>query len=303
MTSIRPLESQLHAVPLALLLRSASDRGKVGDGLNVSARKATGGASPFDLTPTPSGHWVAHHLRGLKIDVAQDPARWLVEGRAFDFSIEDRERRYLPMRFSAPLPRRNALVWPGWAGVNRARIAPLLPPGSGPSFVPDFMPVFPSSSVTASRSAAQVLAHLAVRDTGGATRPACWALMTVSFGTEVVGIGLSDARGAIVVSFGNPPMPSQTPAQAAAGRATVTWPLQIRVYCSDLGDADRPDQPPPDFADIIAQLETSPRFAMATIQGAQPALGDQTLTLGEPLVLRTRTSPTQFASSLFLKPV
>lgn len=303
MTNIKVLETQLHMVPLALLLRNAADRGTVGEGLEIKASRSIKGASKFDLIPTPSGHWVAHKLRGTTVEVAEDPSRWTTDGKLYDFSVEDPDRRFLPMRFKAPLPRRNALVWPGWAGVNRSRIAPLLPPGSGASFVPDYLPVFPSSSAPTSRATARIIAHMAVRETGGATRSACWALMTVSFASKVIGLGLSDGRGAISVSFGYPPMPTPTPAEAAAGRDAVTWDVKVRVYSTDLGDPNKPDDPPPDFADIIAQLAKPPRFVMGSIAGSQPALPDQKLTLGQPLILRTKTSTTQFASSLFMKPV
>jgi hypothetical protein len=165
------------------------------------------------------------------------------------------------------------------------------------------MPLFPSVAAGGSNASARLFAHLAIRETGGAAfRDAAWALMTVSFGSTVVGIGLSDARGAIMASFAYPPMPSQTPAEAAAGRDTVTWPVRVRIYCTELSAPADDKNSPPDFAAIIAQLAAPPRVAMATIMGGQPALGDQTLTLGQPLVLRTKLSGNQFASSLFLKP-
>lgn len=302
MSSLRSPDTIILPVPLALMLRSAADRKPVGEGLRVRAELASGASRPFDLQTVPSGYWAAHQIPGIPADVALDPSRWVADGALYNFNVEDENGRYLPMRFSAPLPRRNALIWPGWAGLDRGRLAPLLPPASGASFVPDYLTLFPSSSAGGSQATARVLAHLAVRETGGATRSACWAMMSVSFGSTVVGLGMSDARGAISVHFAYPPMPAPTPAEAAAGRENVSWPVQIRVYCSELGDPDLPDDPPPDFASIIAQLETTPRVAMATIMGMQPPLGDQTLMLGQPLVLRTAVSGGQFAPSLFLKP-
>jgi hypothetical protein len=303
MSGVRVLERVTHAVPLGLLLRSAAGLDKVGDGLDIRAAGTANLARHFMLGSTPSAHWTAHVLPGTKADVAADPANWPTNALPYRFSISDRTSRYLPLRFDAPLPKRGSLVWPGWAGVNRGRIAPLLPPGSGASFVPDYMPLFPTVAAGGSNARARIIAHLAIRQTGGAViRDAAWALMTVSFGSTVVGIGLSDARGAIMASFGYPPMPSQTPAEAVLGRETVNWPVRVRIYCSELSSPVDDVNAPPDFAAIIAQLATVPRVAMSTIMGGQPALGDQTLTLGQPLVLRTRLSGNQFASSLFLKP-
>lgn len=302
MTALRILDRVNYSVPLGLLVRSASDRQKVGDGLTIRATNRINPARSFQLMSTPSGHWAAHLLPGTDAEVANNPALWEARAKPYRFDIGDSIGRYLPLRFDAPLPKRGSLVWPGWAGVNRSRIAPLLPPGSGASFVPDYLPLFPSVASSGSTGSARILAHLAVREIGGTTRDAAWALMTISFGSTVVGLGLADARGAITVGFGYPPMPSQTPAAAVLGRETVTWPVRARIYYSALGDPQNPDAPPPDFADIIAQLATTPRVAMATIMGGQPALGDQTLTLGQTLVLRTRLLGNQFASSLFLKP-
>ena len=302
MSSLRSPDSMVLPVPLALMLRSAADRRPVNEGLRIRAELASGTSRPFELQTVPSGYWVAHQIPGIPAEVAFDPARWLADGKPYAFSVEDPDGRYLPMRFGAPLPRRNALIWPGWAGLNRDRLAPLLPPGSGASFVPDYLPLFPSSSAPGSRATARLMANLAIRETGGATRPAAWAMMSVSFGAAVIGLGMSDARGAVAVHFAYPPMPTPTPAEAAAGRDNVSWQLQVRVHCSELGSADAPDAPPPDFAQIITQIEEPPRVVMATIMGAQPPLGDQTLVLGETLILRTALSGGQFASSLFLKP-
>lgn len=285
------------------MLRGAANLNRVGDGLDVRAASTTNLARHFALTATPSGHWAAHVLPGTGADTAANPASWQARAKPYRFSVLDRTGRFLPMRFDAPLPKRGSLVWPGWAGVNRVRIAPLLPPGSGASFIPDYMPLFPSVAAGGSNASARLFAHLAIRETGGAvTRDAAWALMTVSFGSAVVGIGLSDARGAIMASFAYPPMPPQTPAEAVAGRDAVTWPVRVRIYCSELSAPADDQSSPPDFGAIIAQLATTPRATMSTVMGAQPALGDQTLILGQPLVLRTRLSGNQFASSLFLKP-
>lgn len=302
MSQLNSPDKILLCVPVGLRIRSAADRVPVRVGLQVSAEHATNNRRKFDLLPTPSGFWTAHQLPGTSAELADDPVRWPAEAKPYKFSVVDNSRQYLPMRFRAPLPKRNALVWPGWAGVNRDRIAPLLPPGSASDFEPDYLPLFPSSSAGGSSATARVFAHLAVRHSVTDLRPACWALITISFGTKVIGIGMSDGRGAAMINFAYPTMPTPTPAEAAAGRSNVRWQVRADIYSTGLGNPENPDDPPPDFAQIIAQLATPPRVAMSTTQGPQPPLGEQTLALSEPLILRSRISPTQFASSLFLKP-
>ncbi|MEQ1537945.1 MAG: hypothetical protein ABL928_03380 [Sphingorhabdus sp.] len=302
MTQLNSPDKIVLFVPVGLAIRSAADRVPVRNGLHVSAEHATNTRRKFNLMPTPSGFWTAHQLPGTSAELADDPFRWVAEARPYKFSVVDQSRQYLPMRFQAPLPKRNALVWPGWAGVNRDRIAPLLPPGSAPDFEPDYLPIFPSTSASGSSATARILAHLAVRHSATDIRPACWALVTISFGAKVIGIGMSDSRGATMINFAYPSMPTPTPAEAAAGRSNVRWQIRADIYSTDLGNPKKPDDPPPDFSQIIAQLASSPRVAMSTTQGPQPPLGAQTLSLGEPLTLRSRNSPTEFASSLFLKP-
>jgi hypothetical protein len=302
MTQLNSPDKIVLPVPVGLAIRSAADRVPVRNGLQVSAEHATNNRRKFDLMPTPSGFWTAHQLPGTSAELVDDPSRWPAEARPYKFSVVDQSRQYLPMRFRAPLPKRNALVWPGWAGVNRDRIAPLLPPGSAPDFEPDYLPIFPSPSAGGSSATARIFAHLAVRHSPTDLRPACWALITISFDAKVIGIGMSDSRGATMINFPYPLMPKPTAAEAAAGRSNVRWQITADVYSTDLGDPQKPDDPPPDFSQIIAQLATPPRMAMSTTQAPQPALGPQTLSLGEPLTLRSRKSATEFASSLFLKP-
>jgi hypothetical protein len=95
----------------------------------------------------------------------------------------------------------------------------------------------------------------------------------------------------LVAAFGYPPYPAQTP--SSDPRPAITWPATISVYFDDLAD------PQPDLGLILKQLNGTAVTALAGLPAV--ALGPQNLTLGQPLVLRTALSPTETASSLYLK--
>ena len=290
-------------LPAGVRLRSAADRRVVDEGLEVDAVPAVGMGRSVRFGRVPSGHWVAHVLPGLAASVANDPASWDASARDYAFSVADVRGRFLPLRFSTPLPERGALAWPGWSGWNgtrRNRARPILPADADASTIPDYLPLFPAAGWTTQPALADVRAQLAIRETGGALRSAGWAAMTIGIGTSVIGLGVADGDGRVVVAFPYPPMPEQTPLEATQGRAEIAWQVRVRVYCRELAAALAPGEVP-DLQTILAQLDSPPIRALETIMGSQPQLSEQDLVLGRTLVLRTKLAGGQLSSSLFLK--
>jgi len=291
------------AVPAGMLLRSAADRRVVGAGLAIDAVPESGSRRPVRLAPVPSGRWVAHLLPGIPVEVANDPDDWEDTARPFRVAASDTEGRFLPLRFSAPFPARGTVRWPGWSGWNatrRSRARPILPPDADASTTPDYLPLFPGPGWAPEPGLADVRAQLAIRETGGALRSAAWAIATIGLGTTVIGLGVADGDGRLVVAFPYPPMPAQTPVEAAQGRMEIAWDVRVRLYCRELAAELEPGEIP-ELQDILAQLGDQPLRAMATIMGSQPQLPDQPLILGRTLVLRTALAGGKLSSSLFLK--
>ena len=290
-------------LPAGLRLRSAADRRTVDDGLAIDAAPTGGSRRPVRFRRVPSGHWVSHSLPGLSADLAQDPGGWAASGKSYGIAVADTRERFLPLRFSAALPSRGAIRWSGWGGWNgtrRNRARPILPPGADATTVPDYLPLFPAAGWTTQPGLADVRAQLFIRETGGALRSAGWAVATIGIGTNVIGLGLADGDGRLVVAFPYPPMPEQTPVEAVQGRAQIAWQVRVRVYCRELA-ADLEPGEVPELQTILAQLDHQPMRAMATIMGAQPQLPDQELVLGRTLVPRTALAGGQLSSNLFLK--
>lgn len=290
-------------LPAGMLLRSAADRRLVGSGLAIEAVPAIGPQRPVRLTAVPSGHWVAHGLPGIPAEVANDPGGWSGTARPFRVVVSDPLGRFLPLRFTASFPARGTLRWSGWSGWSasrRNRARPVLPPGASASTIPDYLPLFPGAGWVPEPALADVRAQLAIRETGGALRSAGWAVATIGIGNTVIGLGIADGDGRLVVAFPYPPMPEQTPVEAAQGRMQIAWEVRVRVYCRELAAGLAPDEVP-QLQDILAQLDDQPIRALATIMGSQPALPDQPLILGRTLVLRTELAGGKLSSSLFLK--
>jgi len=290
-------------LPAGLRLRSAADRRQVDEALEIDAAPAVGLRRPVRFTRVPSGHWVSHILPGLSANVANDPAGWPGTATEYRIAVEDVRGRFLPLRFSAALPFRGAIRWTGWAGWSgqrRNRARPILPPGADAATMPDYLPLFPAAGWTTQPGLADVRAQLAIRETGGELRSAGWAIATIGIGTSVIGLGVADADGRLVVAFPYPPMPGQTPAEAAQGRPQIAWDVRVRVYCRELAAGLEPGEVP-QLQTILAQLDDTPIRALETIMGGQPALSDQELVLGRTLVLRTKLGGGKVSSSLFLK--
>ena len=282
-------------VPLGFAFRDASDLSLIGDGLNVTVTDASRPWRKAKLMPTPSGTWMTPRLPGLDAVLSQNPADWPTHQRSFVVTVADDLRRFLPVQFTADLPVRGRFAWPSWSGLAAGPIAPLLPAGAPAGYAPDYLPLFPAIARTAPGPRATVRAQLAVRQADGTDLPARWAAMTVSVSGVVIGLGIADAGGAIVVSGAYPALPSQTVEEAAAGRSEVTWQAAIKVYYGKLaGD-------PPALADILGQLSQPATKALATLKPAEPELPAQTLVLGRPLTLATSKTATERFSSLYLK--
>ncbi len=286
-------------VPLGLQLRDVSDLSLVRDDLKVTATEMRPNGRRFQLAVTPGGTWSAPIVPGVSPATAADPTLWPAAAQPFEIRVCDPRRRYLPLRIVAPLPAAAAIAWPGFAGVPAAVRPAVLPVGRPAAYKPDFVPLFPAIARVAPGARAEVRAHLAIASAGVPAGNASFAVMTVSIGGTVRGLGIADDDGAILVSFPYPLLPTPTPAARAAGTTRIAWPVKIAVYCGRLAAAA--DGAPPLLPDILAQLNLAPSRVLARL-GANTRLPDQTLNVAQPLVLRSaRTAPAK-PSSLFIVP-
>lgn len=285
--------------PLALRLRDVSDMSLIGDDVLVTATETSPAQRSFTLLATPSGTWTAPRVPGLRPELAADPALWPPVAQPFELLVTDPRKRYLPLRIVANLPAEAPIAWPGFSSLPGRVARALLPGGRAVAGQPDFLPLFPGLARVAPSARAEVHAHLAIANGGVPAGNARFAVMTVSIGGLVRGVGVADASGAILVSFPYPLLPTPTPAERAAGTTRFEWKATIAVFCAQL--PQREDGLPPLLDDILAQLTRAPARVLRRLGGLAP-LPEQTLRVGQPLVLRSARAAPDKPSSLFLIP-
>ena len=210
--------------PVGLAFRDASDLSLIGDGLEVRIIDKELPARATMLVGTPSSTWMTHRLPGLNPALAKYPQDPPDDFRAFDVRVRDPFGRFLPARFAAALPTHGRFHWPSWAGFNQSRIRPLLPESPlPPGYVLDYLPLFPAIARGTPGPRLTVRAQLAIRQPDGKDKPASWAAVRVIINNQTIALGVADQGGSVVACGAYPTLPSQTVAEAAAGRSEVTW--------------------------------------------------------------------------------
>jgi hypothetical protein len=285
--------------PLALRLRDVSDFSSICADLLVTATATGSSGRSFALTATAGGTWSTQKLPGVPPATAANPALWTAEAQAFEIRVSDPLQRYLPLRMVARLPAVAAIAWPGFAALPAGVRAALRPAGSPAGYRPDFLPLFPGVARVSAGARAEVRAHLAIAVDGVPAGNAGFAVMTVSIGGSIRGVGVADGDGAILASFPYPPLPTPTPAALAAGTTRSEWQVSISVYYGRLNPLA--DGAPPLLPDILAQLNRPPSRLLARL-GSSTKLPEQTLTVGQPLVLLSARAAPAKPSSLFIVP-
>lgn len=284
--------------PLALRMRDVSDMSLISDDVLVTATETSPGQRRLTLMATASGTWTAPRVPGLRPELATNPALWPTVAQPFEIQVTDPRNRYLPLRMVADLPAEAPITCPGFATLPTSVTRALLPAGSAAGAQPDFVPLFPGLARTAPSGRAEVQAHLAIANGGVPAGNASYAVMTVSIGGLIRGVGIADADGAILVSFPYPLLPAPT-ATEPGGTTRFEWPARIAVHCGQL--PVRADGRPPLLNDILAQLNRAPARVLMQLDSLSP-LPEQTLRVGQPLVLRSARAAPETPSSLFLIP-
>ena len=257
----------------------------VGDGLAASltlmasaAADAAAIAAPRALTRAGGGAHVAHSLPGLALPPIQ-PSHFtgpspLPPPRPYRLRLDDSNARFLPFTARVTAPAQNAAAWPGWAVLDtllpaslRASARALL--GDGRRW-----PLFSAPGRANPGGLAEIRCNLVARD-AAAPIPA-WVLIGVEHNARLIGLGLSDARGAAVIHCPYPPLPAATPIPPPG----FAWPVRIRAWSRRL-----PATVLPDLATIFGQF-AAPAQLFARI-GPNTVLPVQQLRPGQPLSLRT----------------
>lgn len=290
---VRILERITRPAPFGIVFWDIATGTPVADGLEVSLTLLSRPELTTSLIPNRSGVWVAARLPGRTDSELEASTDWSALSRPYRIEVADSARRFLPLRLDADLPVRGLYEWPDWGDFSQAALRPLSDGLSPPHLSPGRIPLFSAPERRVAGPLAEVRCELLDSATG---RPAAWALVTASHGGLVRGLGLADAIGRTTLLF---PFPERE-------RPSLTSPPAITDFCWALEIAayyDPPDEPVadvPDLAAILAQLD-HPCDLFASTLSPQKPLGEQLLTFGRPLVLRTGNTPDGPSSSLILE--
>ncbi len=309
MTRVNVLDEIKLMPPVALKFRDASDLSLITDGLDVTLTPVivSGGralrAAPCALKPVASGIWTARHLRGATGGIAGSSHNYLLK-------VADNQNRFVSLstKISIIVPAAGHLPkpsemspWTGWNGLG-ARVDAIKPNLPDPPAQPDYIPLFPQVARTPASPRAEVRAHLAFEDADDKLAFARWSVVTITIGGKIHGIGVADERGSVAVGFPYPAPPSMTAEAAAAGRQSTSWPVIVKVYFRNLAQDNAggftPDQR--DLAAILAQLKSPASIILAQVDQSDPATGHR-LTMGQPLILRSRGKDGRPSPYLYLK--
>lgn len=275
--TLRPGHDRVvRSAPLGVQFRDVLDRRVVADGLRVDLLDAQRPSKPLRLHASPSGVFVAHALPGMNgfdgVEVASPGGM----PNRYSLSVRDTMGRYIDASIT------------------------LDPPGDG-LFEPACLHASPSADDTAphvplySAAARPLPAALAVvradlRLASNPGRAASWARIELWLGSVLLGTGVADADGSLLLLCPLPaPREPTRRASPPAGFERMAWDVSLRAHWHPAHRADSV----PDLCDLHAQPEVTLLEALAP---ATP-LGTLQLRADEPLIAATTDSSFLFVAA------
>lgn len=278
MSSVLELQAQDRVswvAPFGVQFCDAVTRAPIRMGLEVVIRLQSDPQQQMRAHANSSGILLAHRLPGMAARMAGmgDAEFWRNPPPVRDYQIQvsDRMGRYLPLRFQAALPLRGLCV-------------PDVLRGSPP--MSSEIPLY--STPSRPRPGPMALIRSQLRDVADDSAVP-WALVEAWHSGRMLGRGVSDASGHLLLMFaypeperraGSPPAGVQ--ASPAAAAPLFSWDLELRVYSS----GDLPADLPPDCDGLLKQKLA---LALQTISPPQPLPG-LTLQFGRETTLATAGS-------------
>jgi hypothetical protein len=255
-----------------VLFRDSFDGRVVADGLDVELRRA-GTRAWQRLASHPHGAFAAHALRGLHRPVEGSPPT-----RRYELRMRDRLARYLPLEVGIDLPI-EGLYDPG---VDTAS-----PPPREPA-----IPLYSAPGGSVAGGAGTVRA--ALRRASDRHQPASWARLQLWLGTALLGEGVADRDGELLLPCHLPP-PREPPLHGsppvpAADFERLRWDVTLRAFW----DPALSGREQPDLHALLGQPEVA---LLRAAESPSTPLGPQVLRAGLPLVVRSDGSPFLFVGA------
>jgi hypothetical protein len=218
--------------------------------------------------------------------------------------VNDNERRFLPVQFTAILPARGVYKWISPVSILPATLIESIPLYSSPiRSVPSGMAVVRADLWDVSQDTA-----------------ASWAVMEASLNGQVIARGIADAEGRIALIFPYPaPRPfaissppafplSSPPTASSLPLTEQVWPIRLRALYTPARPVSSPPNPfptKPELPELRFTLSQPEATIWADAAFSEPLL-EASLQYGRELVLQTKAStspPSQARQSvLFITP-
>jgi hypothetical protein len=292
--SLAPLaviERVTRVAPLGVRFWDAATRRYIVD-LTVAAVSLARPGRLLRLSVNPSGVYVLQGVPGLRdFEFGEgDEAFWsqMPPPVPYVLAVSDPQRRFLPFSVEVDVPTQGVFRWA--CGPQAS------PPEPGSSDIP----LFSAMGRRAPEGLAAIYAELF---DPLADQPAAWAVLEIAYEGAVLGRGIADANGRVLVLVAYPPpvdfLPL-SPVSTGAAHWQQEWTLGVRVgYAPDVfagvGSLGSPSVSPlpgraregvPELCAALSQLDLAP--ARVWRDAARTALlTEAALRFGHDLVLRS----------------
>jgi hypothetical protein len=233
-------ETFSRVAPLGVRFWDVAAQAPVVDGLVVTARTPQKRVLP--MVANSKGVYILQNVPGLRAFETGDGsiAFWnnAPVPQPYQLEARDTQRRFHPFKFEAGVPTRGIFAWD----------CPLSPP-LAPAGVPSgYVPAYSTTSRPLPGGMIAVRADLYDPD---ADVPAAWATLEVLLDGAVLGRGIADMRGCVVVVFPYPELVDTTPGSSPLD---FGMPLEEQRWSLSLRAAYGPLDPVPSVPDLCAVL-------------------------------------------------
>ncbi len=262
-------ERMVRAAPLGVRFWDTVVGAFVRDGLAVAAYPANNPSRRVTGFPAGSGTFAFQGLPGLLgfelANGADDPWATPPAPRSFVVEVVDGSGRFLPWRFTVGVPHAGIFV-PGCLLADMATVG---------------VPLFSTAGRVPPGGMAVIRAEL--RD-AFADAPAAWAVVEVRAAGGLLGRGIADPSGKVVVvgPYPAPPnVPFDSPASTPVPLTSQTWPVTLAAWYAPAAAG-----PAPAIPDLCTVLGQGPAalWADSALLAAYPGA---TLSFGSDLVARS----------------
>jgi hypothetical protein len=266
------IETFARVAPLGLRFWDALTRSTVGQGLMVTAYRANRPERRFGMSPNSTNTFVLQNINRASEFGLGDEKYWadLPAQQPWVIEVLDLEERFIPFCFEVQVAQRNLYEFSCGSPLEKMGLVPL----------------FSAPSRRVAGGFGKISANLGDQGRYDPRRqtyaPAAWAVIEASYDGNLIGRGVADGQGAIVLYVAYPE-PLNPPVVSPPGpRKALTaqeWTIDLRGFYSPGSAAVK-------FPDLCSVLK-QPACGLLSILSPPADLSEAKLGFAQELVLKT----------------